>query len=59
MLPNKEIIEIIEYDDKNKKGIKNNFNNVYDMKEYYTTLKKINNIPCNKSEVHPIKLNKK
>jgi len=59
MLPNKEIIEIIEYDDKNKKGIKNNFNNVYDMKEYYTTLKKINNIPCNKSEVHPIKLTKK
>jgi hypothetical protein len=59
MLPNKEIIELIEYDKKNKKDIKNNYNNLYDMKEYYATLNKIDNIPCNKSEIHPIKLIKK
>lgn len=59
MLPNKEIVEIIEYDDKYKKNIKNNYNNIDDMKDYYTTLKKIDNIPCNKNELHPNKLIKK
>ena len=59
MLPNKEIVEIIEYDDKYKKNIKNNYNNMRDMKDYYNTLKKIDNIPCNKNELHPNKLIKK
>lgn len=59
MLPNKEIVEIIEYDDKYKKNIKNNYNNMHDMKDYYNTLKKIDNIPCNKNELHPNKLIKK
>ena len=59
MLPNKEIIEIIEYDNKRKKNIKNNYNDIQDMKEYYNALTKINNIPCTKNELHPKKLIKK
>lgn len=59
MLPNKEIIEIIEYDNKNKKNIKNNYNDMQDMNEYYNALTKIDNIPCNKNELHPKRLIKK